>query len=299
MRDMKTVLPAWLPLLLLACAFPAACADQEATDENALIRAQVFVDQGDLKRGLVSLVRILRESKNEDLRNSARDELESLGFNAQEIFKLDPANAKPEEFDALADRVAEFQAHKRRLTLDHEYATQVLRDALIVRIDLNELKADMRIKDAARAVAIFIDLALDEKGGDIARESQHFLENAGIAGAKIEEVKKAAAEGKLPDDALKNVKAASLFMRLDEYRGWRENVDLDEDALLKQKLAREYGLLIFAYLKKNYGNDTIFQRNEELAQYWNAIKPDEKPKTALPAEKTEPAKKTDEKDLKF
>lgn len=288
---------------LLAAALPAtlAAAEADGPGENEMLRAQVFSEQGDLKQALTLLTKVLRESKEDDLRTSAREELEHMGLNDQEIFKLDPTKTPPEELDALIKRIGEYQAHQRRLRVDHDYAMEVLRGALVLRFDhAPEVKAEMQVKDAARSVEMLIGLALDEKGGDIARESQEFLEDIGVAGAKIETTRKDAAEGKLSEEILKEAAAVTLFIRLREYKEWRENNEIDEEQLLRQKVAKDFGLLIFAYLKSNHPNSAAFRRNVELNMYWNGVaaEKNEKPKVIVPLKPEAPAAEKSDKPQK-
>ncbi|MBI3832402.1 MAG: hypothetical protein HY291_22955 [Planctomycetes bacterium] len=286
---------------LMAAALAAA--EPEAPGEHELLRAQVLSEQGDLKQALTLLTQVLRGAKEDDLRTSAREELEHMGLNDQEIFKLDPTKALPEELDALIKRIGAYQAHQRRLHVDHDYAMEVLRGALVLRFDhAPEVQAAMQVKDAARAVEMLIGLALDEKGGDIARESQEFLEDIGVAGAKIETTRKDVAEGKLAEEVLKEATAVTLFIRLREYKEWRENNEIDEEQLLRQKIGKDFGLLIFTYLKTNHANSAAFRRNVELNMYWNGVAAErpEKVKAIVPlkpdtpaAEKTDKAQKTE------
>jgi hypothetical protein len=144
---------------------------------------------------------------------------------------------------------------------------------------------------------MLIGLALDEKGGDIALESQEFLGDIGVAGAKIETTRKDAAEGKLSDEVLKEATAVTLFSRLREYREWRENNEIDEEQLLRQKIAKDFGLLLFSYLKSNHTKSAAYQRNVELNMYWNGVaaeKP-EKGKVVLPLKPQPPAPEKSDK----
>lgn len=269
-----------------------ACAEATSPGEDEFLRAQILCDEGNLKTALSLYTRVLREAREPDLRQAAREDLQALGLDEREIIKLDPDKTPAEELDALIKRIAAHQAYLRRLHLDREYAAALIRDGLEVRYDKDgKVQASLNTKDAARALEMLFALALDPKGAEVAREAREFLELTGITGARIEAVRALAAKGSLDEEAEKELIAAALLQRLRAYHDWREGDEFDETQLLKRKLAPSLALPVWRVLQETYAQTRCVRQNQELLAYWKKTSDSTpaKPSAPVEVEKSGPA----------
>ena len=272
-----------LALVLSSAASLLSAGDAQRIGEQDLKHAGILAEEGDLQGAVSLLFRILRQADNKDLRSDAREHLGNLGLSSQEIFQLDPATLKPEEWDKLLTRLAANGAQQRRLESDLDYSKNLLRAAVPLRLQQDgSVKVDVQSKDLAHALELVLQVALAETGGEEVREAQSRLEELGIAGPQVEATRKTIAEGKLPP-AVQNEIVCGLCIRwLEKYRGWMEDREEHEDQAFRKQLALRLGTGLYKYLASQYAQTAVFKRPSDQLDYWREMSAPRKPE----AEKT-------------
>jgi len=237
--------------------------------EQDLKRADFLAEEGDLQGAVTLMFRILRQAEDKDLRSSAREHLGNMGLSSQEIFQLDPAALKPEDWDKLLTRLSAYDAQQRRLESDLDYSKSLLRAAVTVRLQQDgSAKVDVQSKDLARALELVLQVALAENGGEEAREAQSRLEELGIAGPQVEATRKTIAEGKLPPAVQNEIVCGLCIRALEKYRGWLEDREEHEDQAFRKQFALRFGTAVYKYLASQHAQTAIFKRPSEQLDFW-------------------------------
>lgn len=264
----------WLsmvPILSLSALLFAAEPVTQAppVTEMDLDRAQLLVQEGDTHAGLLTALRVLCEGADEELRGRARGMLQAWGFTAQELLTVDPAVMKPDDLNALCERAAKSQMVHRRNELEINFCVRLVHAAVRVgRGPDGHFSAAVNEADLARALNGLIQIALAAPPSETTEEAQRHLERMNCVGAKLEAVRKAAAEGKLPAELKNEIIAADCLHRLQQYREWLESEENEGEAQMRKAVARQLGMALFQYCEKNLQATAAFRRETETVGYW-------------------------------
>ena len=262
-------------LLLTALSLAAimACTEERpgSPDERAYKTARVLAEEGDLRRALPLLFKILRESASREFKGEARERLQSYGLSSQEIFQIEPGTMKIEEFDKLIARVSSNIATRRRQEMDMEYAQQLLQVCVSSRMRADgEMTLEVQSRELARALEMMLHLALSETSNDATREAQSLLEQLGIAGPKIEPLRRAIAGAELPPEIQNPLLINVCLRRLEHYREWLDDDDANGD---KKAMARELGAALARYLQKNHPQAPQLKNASDLLGLFRDLSP--------------------------
>ncbi|HEY3322233.1 MAG TPA: hypothetical protein VGP72_17350 [Planctomycetota bacterium] len=261
----RIVVAAILALVPLLCV----SAEVQPADEVTVKEAQLLAEVGDLKGALPLLFRVLRQGPSEEVRSDAREHLQELGLTAQEIFQLDPATLKPEDAEKLYARLVSAHAQRKRDELDLEYARDLLHAAIAPRAtSAGEIQVDVQPKDVAKALELLLNLALSDKGHESSRKAQKTLEEMGIAGPKVDLVRKEIVEGKLSPQFQDEMVCAACLHRLEKYREWVDEQDQDAEHLLRRRVAQRAGGALFKFLQKQYAQSPQFKQAAPQLSIW-------------------------------
>jgi len=269
-------------ILVTACALhagedaaPALTGPAGELGEAAYARAETLFDAGDVRGALKVFLQLLRKGKveaaGENYRESARDFLTAHGLTAQELFKLDPDALAAEDFGTLAERVATARARRRKQELELAYGRELAAAAVDAGFDeKGGVAVTVREKDLAAALAMLFNVALGEGAGEHVTGAQGELEALGVIGAQVEPARKAAAEGRLPEEVKTNAVAVVLCRRLQDYRETLEAEPNPEDAgdTERRKVARELGEKFLRYLSRQHAGSPAFESARETLDWW-------------------------------
>jgi len=261
-----------LVAVLLFAVNLSRAGEEQRIGEQDLKHASILAEEGDLQGAISLLFKALRQAENKDLRSDAREHLGNMGLSSQEVFQLDPASLKPEDWDKLLTRLAANAAQQRRLESDLDYSKALLRAAVNLRVQQDgSVKVDVQSKDLARALELVLQVALAEAGGEETREAQSRLEELGIAGPQVEATRKTIAEGKL-SPAVQNEIVCGLCMHLlEKYRGWMEEREEHEDQAFRKQLALRLGVGVYKYMAAQYAQTAVFKRPSDQLDFWREI----------------------------
>lgn len=267
-------------LAVLACACLRA-ADEAIPDEHMLRSARTAAEEGDMRGALTLYFKVLRLAPNKENRSNAREYLELLGLSGPEIFQLDPAALKHDEWERLIVRLNAIRAQRKREALDLEYAQGLLKLAITPQVGLTteppavegtviepDVRIDIQPRELTRGLATLLELALAPTGGDSSRRAQLMLERLGISGARVEGVRTEVAEGKLPPELQRDLVAAVCIERLQSYRGWIEERGGEEDAAQRQRMAKRLGTALIRFLQKQQPQSPLMKQPSPTLDFW-------------------------------
>lgn len=266
------------PWSLLSVA-PVVCAVLAAAEtppaplvtEMELERAQLLAHEGETHAALLVALRVLREGPDEELREGGRHALLSWGLTAQELLTVDPTTMKPEEFDALCERVANVQALQRRSEIEMNYCEQLVHCAVRIGRGRNgRFTVDVNEADLARALSGFIQVVFTMPSTQATEEAQRHLERMNCVGAKLEAARKSLLEGKLPVDVKDEITAAACLGRLQEYREWMDSEENDGEGQVRKSVARQLGTALFLHCEENFQGTAALRREHETVGYWRS-----------------------------
>lgn len=265
-------------LLLVGMLAGILSAGETRLTEQDLRRAEILMEEGDVIGGVTLLFTVLRQSDNGDLRDDARGRLERSGLSRQEIFQLDPGVMKAEEWEKLLSRVSAAAAQRARQEMDLEYAEDLMHLAVAIRCGMaGEIRVDAQGKELARALEIMLRIAVSEGDSDRAREAQSMLERLGIAGARIDAVRKGIADGNLPPDMQNELVCDACLRRLKRYREWLEEGGEEEERLTQRQIARHMGMRIYRHVLKEYPQAAALKQAGELLDFWRGASKEKDP----------------------
>ncbi len=262
----------------------APAAPQRPLPERPLRRAEMLFEHGDLAAALKLYLRVTREAKDEEQRNEAREHLTWLGLSTKEIFKLDPAKAPAAQMEKVYAKLAAFQRRNHRLEVEGQYMHRLFMLAVYPRMtSAGKVQVDIDRALLLKGLALAIELALEEKGGEIVRRAQRMLERMSISGLQVEEVRKQLEEKKLPDTRVNRALAGACFLRLQEYReeagggregeeeeegGGEEEEDGEAGREIRKRMSKKLGIGLLKFLEKNHAKAPILKSQNSTIDYW-------------------------------
>jgi citrate lyase gamma subunit len=266
------MLRAVISLSLAACCGLVSPAEVAPLGERDLKQADVSAGEGDLQSAITLLFKILRRAEEKEIRGEAREQLERLGVTKQEIFSLDPATFKPDDWEKLLARVETAMSQRHRQKLDAEYAEGLLHAAIACRImPGGTVKVAINPKDLAQGLDLLLRVALAEGGAERSRDAQETLEQLGVAGPQVDVVRKAAADGALPAAIQNEIVCAACIHRLHRYREWVESTGEEQGDLVRRQLARQFGVALFKYLSTQHAQTPAMKRPSETLDFWRDL----------------------------
>jgi len=267
--------------LTMSVAAALRAAEDAVPDERLLRSARYAADEGDMRGALTQYFKVLRQAPNKENRAAAREYLELLGLSGPEIFQLDTAALKPDEWERLIVRLSAIRAQRKREALDLEYAQGLLRLAITPQVGVAteapavegtviepDVRVDIQPRELTRGLTMLLDLALAPTGGDSSKRAQLALERMGISGARVEGVRKEASEGKVGAELQRDLVAAVILDRLQTYRTWMEERGGEDDTVQRQRLAKRLGMTLIHYLQKQQPQSALMKQPSPTLDYW-------------------------------